>query len=180
MIDRETPLAEIVGQMSSRSTDVLTQAAICISPKKMASCDFCLFVIFFYLFTRFSWLTNVLLNDIISLYLALTKNRGYTVAHKKTTNKEQKLRRNERPSLVTKFWNALPVWQIIRVMWRIFENRKFISNLNAFGQVSSRWRIFSDEFLERMQYTCGPILQCMNKMWNYFWTFTRKSKQSVR
>ncbi len=29
------------------------------------------------------------------------------IAHKKTTNKEQRLRRNERPSYVTKYWNAL-------------------------------------------------------------------------
>ena len=35
MIDRETPLAEIVGQMSlSRSTDVLTQSWVFISVKK--------------------------------------------------------------------------------------------------------------------------------------------------
>ena len=35
------------------------------------------------------------------------------IAHKKTTNKEESLRRNEQPSLMTNYWNALPVWQII-------------------------------------------------------------------
>ena len=36
MIDRETPLAEIVGQMSlSKSTDVLTQSWVFISVKNM-------------------------------------------------------------------------------------------------------------------------------------------------
>lgn len=30
------------------------------------------------------------------------------VAHKTTTNKEQRLRCNKRPSLLTKYWNTLP------------------------------------------------------------------------
>ena len=50
------------------------KAAICISPKKMAFCDFYSFVMFFYLFAMFSQLTNLLLNDVLSQYLALTKN----------------------------------------------------------------------------------------------------------
>ena len=38
------------------------------------------------------------------------------ITHEKTTNKEQRLLQDERPSLQMKYWNALPVWQIIRVM----------------------------------------------------------------
>ena len=55
------------------------KVAICISPKKMAFCDFYSFVMFFYLFAMFSQRANLLLNDIVSQYLALTKIRGYTV-----------------------------------------------------------------------------------------------------
>ena len=50
-----------------------TEAAICISPKKMASCNIYSFVMFFYLFAMFSQLANLLLTDVVSQYLALTK-----------------------------------------------------------------------------------------------------------
>ena len=50
------------------------KADICMSPNEMVSCDFYSLVIFFYLFTRLSYLANLLLNDVVSQNLALTKN----------------------------------------------------------------------------------------------------------
>ena len=89
------------------------------------------------------------------------------IPHKKTTSKEELDCGAARGRFVTKYWNALPVWRIIRAMWRIFEtgNSSAIRmHLDRFlaGDEYLEWRIFRENTVLVVRNMTG-MLNCQTK-----------------